>query len=164
MKGLQRMFGMQGWMKVGLKPDGKVAAVDLVIVNDGGSTGSGSGSSSAGAVTVVYQPTAMRVRGVSVFTNTTPRGAQRGPGQNEMHAVLCPIMDKAANQLGMDRVAFRRLNAPDSNSRIEANQGPMTSAYMREAIDMGAELFDWQAKIGQPRRNGSKVIGIGVGQ
>lgn len=156
--------GMQGWMKVGLKPDGKVAAVDLIIVNDGGSTGSGSGSSSAGAVTVVYQPTAMRFRGVSVFTNTTPRGAQRGPGQNEMHAVLAPIMDKAANQLGMDRVAFRRLNAPDSNSRIDANQGPVTSAYMREAIDMGAQMFDWQAKINQPRRNGSKVIGIGVGQ
>ncbi|MDP1932321.1 MAG: xanthine dehydrogenase family protein molybdopterin-binding subunit [Gammaproteobacteria bacterium] len=156
--------GMQGWMKVGLKPDGKVAAVDLVIVNDGGSTGSGSGSSGAGAVTVIYQPNAMRFRGVSVFTNTTPRGAQRGPGQNEMHAITAPIMDKAANQLGMDRVAFRRANAPDSNSRIEANQTNMTSAFMREAIDMGAQMFDWEGKINQPRRNGSKVIGIGVGQ
>ena len=155
--------GMQGWLKVGLKPDGKVAAVDVIIVNDGGSSGSGSGSSSAGAISVVYQPTAMRFRGVSVFTNTTPRGAQRGPGQNEMHAVLAPIMDKAANQLGMDRLAFRRLNAPDNNAKVEANQGPVTSAYMREAIDMGSQLFDWQAKIDQPRRNGSKVIGVGVG-
>ncbi len=156
--------GMQGWIKVGVKPDGKVAAVDVIIVNDGGSSGSGSGSSSAGAISVSYQPTAMRFRGASVFTNTTPRGAQRGPGQNEMHAILAPVMDKAARQLGMDRVEFRRINAPDHNSLIEANQGPVTSAYMREAIDMGAQMFDWQAKVNQPRRNGSKVIGIGVGE
>lgn len=157
--------GMQGWMKAGLLPDGKVAAVDVIIVNDGGASGSGSGSSAAGAISVSYQPTAMRFRGASVFTNTTPRGAQRGPGQNEMHAVLAPIMDKAARQLGIDRVEFRRINAPDNNARVEANQGPVTSAYMREAIDMGADLFDWQAKINQPRRrSGNKVIGIGVGE
>ncbi len=33
--------GMQGWIKVGVKDNGKVTAVDLVIVNDGGATGGG---------------------------------------------------------------------------------------------------------------------------
>ena len=54
-----------------------------------------------------------------------------------MAAVLAPIMDKAANQLGMDRVAFRRLNAANSDSGIYADQSPVTSAFMAQAIDKG---------------------------
>lgn len=156
--------GMQGWIKVGSMADGSVAAVDLIIISDGGPTGQNSASSSAGHISVLFQPDAMRLRNIPVFTNTAPRGAQRGPGQNEMAAALAPIMDKAANQLGMDRVAFRRLNAANSDSGIYEAQGPVTSAFMREAIDKGAEMFDWQAKNAQPRRRGNKLVGIGVGQ
>lgn len=156
--------GMQGWIKVGAKANGKVSAVDLCIVNDGGATGGGSGNSSAGHVSICYQPEAMRYRGISVYTNTTPRGAQRGPGQNEMAAVLAPIMDKVANQLNMDRVAFRRLNAVDNDGWYGNQSGPVTSAYMKEAIDQGAELFGWQEKINLPKQiAGNKVRGIGVG-
>ncbi|MSR10215.1 MAG: xanthine dehydrogenase family protein molybdopterin-binding subunit [Gammaproteobacteria bacterium] len=156
--------GMQGWIKVGAKADGKVCAVDLVIVNDGGANGGGSGNSSAGHVSLCYQPESMRYRGISVYTNTTPRGAQRGPGQNEMAAVLAPIMDKVANQLGMDRVAFSHLNAVDNNGWYGNQSGPVTSAYMKEAVTQGAELFGWQAKLALPKQlpNG-KIRGIGVG-
>ena len=106
---------MQGWIKTGVKEDGKVSAVDLVIVNDGGMTGGGSGNSSAQHVTVAYQPENMRFRHISVYTNTTPRGAQRGPGQNEMAAVLAPMTDKLAEAIGMDRVEFRKRNVLDSD-------------------------------------------------
>ncbi|NQV68687.1 MAG: xanthine dehydrogenase family protein molybdopterin-binding subunit [Pseudohongiella sp.] len=156
--------GMQGWIKIGAKADGQVAAVDVIIISDGGPTGQNSASSSAGHISVLYQPDAMRLRNIPVFTNTAPRGAQRGPGQNEMAAALAPIMDKVANQLGMDRVAFRRLNAANSDSGIYEDQGPVTSAFMREAIDKGAEMFNWQAKNSLPRRRGNKLVGIGVGQ
>ncbi len=155
--------GMQGWIKVGAKADGKVAAIDLVIVNDAGANGGGSGNSSAQHVTVGFQPESMRFRGIEVYTNTTPRGAQRGPGQNEMAAVLAPIMDKAARELGMDRIAFRRVNAIDSNGYQGGGRGPVTSAFVAEALDQGERLFGWQDKINQPRRNGSKVRGVGVG-
>ena len=74
---------MQGWIKTGVKEDGKVSAVDLVIVNDGGMTGGGSGNSSAQHVTVAYQPENMRFRHISVYTNTTPRGAKRGRGRTK---------------------------------------------------------------------------------
>ena len=155
--------GMQGWIKIGVKDNGKVAAVDLVIVNDGGSTGGGSGSSSAQHVTIAYQPESMRFRGISVYTNTTPRGAQRGPGQNEMAAVLAPISDKIATSINMDRVAFRRVNVADSDGFQGGSRGPLTSAFGREALDQGARLFGWDEKINQPKRNGSKVRGVGVG-
>ena len=155
--------GMQGWLKMGVKADGKVSAVDLIIVNDGGMTGGGSGGSSAEHVTVAYQPESMRFRHISVYTNTTPRGAQRGPGQNEMAAVLAPMADKAAAAIGMDKVAFRKVNAINSDGFHGGNQSPVTSAFVREALDQGQRLFGWEEKLAKPKRNGSKVRGVGVG-
>lgn len=155
--------GMQGWIKVGVKPNGKVSAVDLIIVNDAGANGGGSGGSSAQHVTVAYQPENMRFRGIQVYTNTTPRGAQRGPGQNEMAAVLSPIMDKAARQLGMDRVEFRKLNAIGPDGFQGGNRGPVTDAHNAIALQQGADLFGWQEKLAKPKQNGSKVRGVGVG-
>lgn len=156
--------GMQGWIKVGLQDSGKVGAVDIIIVNDAGSGGGGSASSSAEHVSLMYQPNAMRFRGMALYTNTTPRGAQRGPGQNEMAAVLAPIMDKAARAAGIDRVAMRRMNAPHNDSLFGSRQGGLTSSYMAEAIDQGAELFNWQEKNSLPRQiSATKVRGIGVG-
>jgi CO/xanthine dehydrogenase Mo-binding subunit len=154
---------MQGWIKVGVKENGKVSAVDLVIVNDGGATGGGSGNSSAQHVTIAYQPEHMRYRGISVYTNTTPRGAQRGPGQNEMAAVLAPMTDKLAASIGMDRVQLRRVNAANSDGFQGGGRGPLTSAFVREALDQGARDFGWEERISQPKRNGSKVRGVGVG-
>ena len=156
--------GMQGWIKAGVRADGTVAAMDVIIISDGGPTGRNSASASAQHLSVVYTPTAMRLRNIPVFTNTAPRGAQRGPGQNEMSAAIAPIMDKAARGLGMDRAALRRINAPHSESPVYENRGPVTSAFLGEALDMASEMFDWegrQARSGQ--RNGSKVRGLGVG-
>jgi len=158
--------GFQGRIKMGFRNDGRVTAVDLYIVQENGpNAGFGDWNSAAGAVSLVYTPPAMRFRAIPVLTNTPPRGAQRGPGQNQIAAAVEPIIDKAALQLGVDRVAIRRINAPDNNSRYGGNQGPVTSAYMRDALDMGARRFDWDEKQAQSgQRNGSKVMGVGVGQ
>ncbi|MEQ8955560.1 MAG: molybdopterin cofactor-binding domain-containing protein, partial [Gammaproteobacteria bacterium] len=156
--------GMQGWIKVGVKPDGKISAVDLVIVNDGGMTGGGSGNSSAQHVTIAYQPENMRFRHISVYTNTTPRGAQRGPGQNEMAAVLAPITDKVAAAAGIDRVQFRSRNVATSDGFQGGSQGPLTSAFAREALAQGSYQFNYNERNAQPRDLGNgKRRGIGVG-
>ncbi len=156
--------GIQGWLKVGVRENGKVCAVDLAIVNDGGASGGGSGNSSAQHVTVCLQPEAMRYRGISVYTNTTPRGAQRGPGQNEMASALAPMTDKIAALVNVDRVNFRHLNALRSDGFQGGSQGPVTSSFISEALAQGAREFDWQARNAQTRElGGSKKRGIGVG-
>ncbi len=156
--------GMQGWVKTGVRADGTVAAIDVIIISDGGPTGRNSASASAEHLSVVYTPSAMRLRNIPVFTNTTPRGAQRGPGQNEMSAAIAPIMDKAARQLGMDRAEFRRVNAPHSESPVYQDRGPVTSAFMAEAITKADEMFNWRERESQPRqRSGNKVRGLGIG-
>ena len=157
--------GFQGWMKIGFAANGRVTAADMYIVEDiGPNATGGDGSSAAGAVSLVYDPEAMRFRGLPVLTNTTPRGAQRGPGQNQIAAVMAPIMDRAARDLGIDRVEIRRINAANNATTVYEDQEPVTSAYMKEALDMGAEMFDWERRKQKPAKNGSKVRGIGIGQ
>ena len=104
-------------------------------------------------------------RGVPVHTNTIPRGPQRGPGQNQMAAGVEPILDKAARQLGVDRLDVRKTNAPRHDSVVEGRQVPVTSAYLVEALEKGAAAFNWaekRARSGQ--RIGSKVRGVAIGR
>jgi xanthine dehydrogenase molybdenum-binding subunit len=159
-------IGFQGRIKLGFREDGRITAVDLYIVQENGpNTGFGDMGSAADAVSLVYTPVAMRYRGISILTNTPPRGAQRGPGQNQIAAAVEPLIDKAAKRLGIDGVKIRRLNAPDSRSVYGGGRNPVTSAHLREALDKGAKKFGWNEKKSESgSRKGSKVIGVGVGQ
>ena len=157
--------GFQGRIKMGFRPDGRVAAVDLYIVQENGpNAGFSDWLSAADAIALVYTPQAMRFRGVPVLTNTPPRGPQRGPGQNQIAGAIEPLIDKAARALKLDRVAIRRINAPNNDSKYGAQQSTVTSAYLSDALAQGATAFDWeQRKARSAQRNGSKVTGIGVG-
>ncbi len=156
--------GTTGWVKIGAKADGTVTAVDVIVITDGGPTGLNFGASGAQHLSVVYTPDAMRFRGIPVFTNTTPKLAQRGPGQNEMAVAIAPIMDKVARGLNIDRMEFRRINAPNSDSLVYEDRRSLTSSHLPEAIEKAAEMFNWREREARPRqRNGSKVVGIGVG-
>lgn len=158
--------GFQGRLRMGFREDGRLLAVDLFIVQENGpNQGFGDMGSAAGAVSIVYTPLAMRYRGLTVLTNTPPRGAQRGPGQNQMATAIEPLLDKAARELGIDPLAMRHINAPTHDSRYGGNQGPITSAYLREALEIGAERFGWEERRSRSgQRNGSRVRGVGVGQ
>jgi len=158
--------GFQGRVRIGFREDGRVTAVDLKIVQENGPyAGTDDFDAAASAISLLYQPLAMRFRAVPVETNTPPRGAMRGPGENQMAVAIEPIVDKAARALGLDRIAIRRVNAAGNEAKYYANQGPGTSAYQREALEKCMELAGWEqmsARSGQ--RRGSKVIGVGVGQ
>jgi CO/xanthine dehydrogenase Mo-binding subunit len=156
----------QGRIRMGFRADGRVLAADLSVVQQNGPyNGGGDLGAAAGAITLIYQPLAMRYRGIQVSTNTTPTGAQRGPGQNQIAAAVEPLMDKAAKALSLDPLAIRRINAAGNDAKYDSQQGPVTSAYQREALDRGAAAFNWTARrqrSGQTR--GSKVTGVGIGQ
>ena len=161
--------GAQARAKIGFRRDGRVTAMDLFVIQDGGPYGrSGDFLSLGRTASLAYQPLTMRVRGVHVYTNTPPRGPQRAPGGVQAMSMLGPLMDKAARQLGIDRVEMIRVNAPAGQAKFGApgengEQGNVSSAFVREAVDKGVELFNWterQQRSGQ--RRGSKVTGLGV--
>jgi len=158
--------GFQGRAKIGFRNDGRITAVDLYVIQDNGANSGFSDWTSAGdAVSLVYQPEAMRFRGIPVFTNTPLKGPQRGPGQNQIHSAIEPLLDKAARELGLDPLTIRQVNAPLGDDTYGANASTLTSSHLSEALAIGAEQFDWETKRAQSgQRNGSKVIGVGVGQ
>ena len=160
---------MVGRAKIGFTKDGRITALDLFIVQDGGPYGPMGDHRSAGlAASLVYQPPAMRWRAVNVLTNTPPRTQQRSPGPMQANGIIEPVLTKAARTLGLDQLALRRINAPAG----KAEYGPtgeggrrryVTGAFVREALDRGAERFDWASRVARSGvRRGSTVRGVGV--
>jgi CO/xanthine dehydrogenase Mo-binding subunit len=110
----------------------------------------------------------MRWRAVNVLTNTPPRTQQRSPGPMQANGIIEPVMTKAAQALGLDQVALRRLNSPEGKARYgpagaNGQRRFVTSANVKAALDRGAELFDWKTRAARAgQRRGSKVTGVGV--
>ena len=158
--------GFQARLKIGFDKSGRVTAADMYVVQENGpTTGFPDWPSAPETVSILYQPPAMRFRGLAVMTNTPPRSAQRGPGHNQTVAAVEPLIDKAAKQLGIDRFEIRRINGPRMDAKFGANQGPVTSCYLQDALEKGATAFNWQERVKRSgQRNGTKVTGVGVGQ
>jgi xanthine dehydrogenase molybdenum-binding subunit len=157
-----------GRMKVGFSKEGRITALDMYVICDNGPYDMVGDAFSAGRiVSVLYQPQAMRWRSVTVLTNTIPRSAQSSPGGMQGIAIMEPILAKAARKLGVDQVALRRINAPEGKAPFgplrAGKQEYATSAFVKEALDRGAEQFKWnERKLLTGKRIGSKVRGVGV--
>ena len=160
---------MTGRAKIGFRKDGRITALDLFIVQDSGAYGPMGDHRSAGnAASLIYQPPAMRWRTINVLTNTPPRTQQRSPGPMQANGLIEPVLTKAAKQLGLDQVEIRRINSPEGKApygpaQPNGNRRYVTSAFVKEALDRGRELFKWderKARAGQ--RRGAKVRGVGV--
>jgi xanthine dehydrogenase molybdenum-binding subunit len=160
--------GFQGRMKVGFSKEGRITALDMFVICDNGPYEAvGDAPSSGRIVSLLYQPPAMRWRGVTVLTNTPPRSAQSSPGGLQGIVIMEPIIAKAARKLGVDQVAIRRINCPEGKApfgpAVQGKRQYATSAFIKEALDRGAEQFNWSARVARtPKRRGTKVRGVGV--
>jgi xanthine dehydrogenase molybdenum-binding subunit len=160
---------MAGRVRAGFAKDGKILALDLFIVQDSGPYGPMGDHRSAGnAASLIYQPAAMRWRAVNVMTNTPPRTQQRSPGPMQANGICEGLMTKAAKQLGIDQVALRRINSPEGKALYgppdaKGGRRHITSAFVKEALDRGAQQFDWATRVARAgTRRGPKVRGVGV--
>ena len=160
---------LHGRMKVGFTKDGQITAIDMFVVCENGPyEPQGDTAQSGRIVSLLYQPGAMRWRGVSVLTNTPPRRAQSQPGGMQGIVLMEPLLAKAARKLGLDQVTIRRMNAPEGKAEFgpaspQGTRAHATSSFMKQALDRGADLFKWDArKAASGKRQGSKVRGVGV--
>src|SRR5262245_66519994 len=112
----------------------------------------------------------MRWRGMTVVTNTPPKTSQRAPGGMQGVGIIEPILAKAARKLGIDEVEIHKINAPAGKAPFgpalpNGRQAYVTSAFVKEALDMGREQFKWderKARLQGGRKRGTKARGIGV--
>ena len=161
--------GVQARIRLGMRRDGRITALDIHSIGDVGPYARSGDHMNVGVMgSLAYQPLAMRIRGTGVYTNTPPRGAQRAPGGEQSMTMLSPIIQKAAKQLGLDQVEVLKVNAPEGQAKfgapgVNGEQGHVSSAFAREAIDKGAELFGWRERVQRSgRRSGPKVTGVGA--
>lgn len=159
---------MMGRMKVGFSKEGRILALDMfVVTNTGPYDPVGDTGSSGRIVSLLYQPETMRFRGLTVMTNTIPRSAQSSPGGMQGIVFMEQVLAKAAPKLKVDQVDIRRINAPEGKApfgpEFRGKRAYATSAFIKDALERGAEQFQWKERAAQsPRRNGTKVRGVGV--
>jgi xanthine dehydrogenase molybdenum-binding subunit len=162
--------GILARIKLGMRKDGRITALDMYAICDNGPyDAQGDGRSAGTTMSPAYQPETMRWRGLTVLTNTPPKTSQRAPGGMQGIGLFEPILSKAAKQLGLDQVEVRRINAPAGKAGFgpalpNGKQAYVTSAFVKEAIDMGREKFQWDAKKAaySGKKQGHLARGIGV--
>ena len=100
----------------------------------------------------------------AVLTNTASTGAYRGAGRPEAIFIMERLMDEAARQTGIDRVALRRRNFIQPAQMPYTN--PMAQVYdtgcFEKVMDQGLALADWDGFAG--RAAASKARGKLRGQ
>jgi CO/xanthine dehydrogenase Mo-binding subunit len=159
---------IHGRVRAGFASDGRLLALDFAAIGENSAYEPQGDAGFAGMiVSLLYQPRAMRMRATTVLTNTPPRRAQSQPGGMQGITIMEPVIAKAARQLGVDQVDMRKVNAPVGRAEFGAEfagqRGRITSSFLVEALDRGAELFDWEARQRRSgQRQGSKVRGSGV--
>src|SRR6059058_2413560 len=163
--------GILARVKVGFRKDGRITAIDMYAICDNGPyDAQGDGRSAGTTISLAYQPEAMRWRGLTVLTNTPPKTSQRAPGGMQGIGIMEPILSKAAKKLGVDQVELRKINAPSGHAPFgpalpNGKQAYVTSAFVREALDKGRDVFKWEerkAALTTTRKRGNKARGIGV--
>jgi xanthine dehydrogenase molybdenum-binding subunit len=162
--------GVIARVKAGFTKDGRITAIDMYAICDNGPYDAQGDARTAGTtISLAYQPQAMRWRGLTVLTNTPPKVSQRAPGGMQGVGIMEPILSKAARKLGIDQVEIRKINAPSGKAPFgptlpNGKQAYVTSAFVKEALDKGRELFKWEEKKAafSGKRQGTKARGIGV--
>ncbi len=150
-------------VKMGVRGDGSITALDFQSFLDGGGYGSYGVASTyyTGALqTVTYKIPAYRFRGIRVFTNKPPCGPKRGHGTPQPRYALEIHLDRVAEALGLDPADYRKRICVDEYS-MTANHMRVTSCGLKECIDKVAEASRFSELRGNLPEG--KGIGIGVG-
>ena len=114
----------------------------------------------------VYRIPAIAIDVTLAFTNAAPLGPYRGAGRPEALYVIERLIDQAATDLGVDRVALRRRNLiPPTAMPYRTPNGPIyDSGEFETVMDRALALADW---AGFPARRAAseragRLRGIGL--
>ncbi len=114
----------------------------------------------------VYGFKAIYANVIGVFTNTVPVDAYRGAGRPESNYLVERLIDTAAREIGMDRVALRKLNMvqPAAMPYRSAMGQMYDSGEFERVLDAALAKIDWAgfpARQAEAAKRGRKR-GIGM--
>ena len=119
-----------------------------------------------------YRVPNVRIEVALLATNKTPVGTYRGPGRFEADFFRERLFDMAAQDLGLDRVAFRRRNLiseqempyPLAKVAVLDIESETDSGDYRATLDRCLDEIGWAAKAAlQGRLVDGRYHGLGIG-
>jgi len=142
--------------KVGFKSDGTLVGMQANVVCDSGIYPSGLGGFSAYQFAAFYPCENLLLESTNVLTFKQSVGAYRAPTAPTAFMAVETMFDEAAQQLGMDPIDLRIMNAAKEGSRIpDGSEFPVIG--MIETLEAAKEHPLWK------NREESKKHGRGVG-
>ncbi|MFJ5678509.1 xanthine dehydrogenase family protein molybdopterin-binding subunit [Streptomyces sp. NPDC093097] len=125
------------WYEHGATKDGKLTHLKCRIVLDGGAYASSSPAVVGNAASLSVGPYVVDdvdIEALALYSNNPPCGAMRGFGAVQACFAYEAQMDKLAQRLGMDPVAFRQLNAMEQGSLLPTGQEVDSPAPVAELL------------------------------
>ncbi|MEY4758275.1 MAG: hypothetical protein RJA34_3173 [Pseudomonadota bacterium] len=133
-----------------LDASGKVLGLRVLSLANVGAYGTGGGVAIQVEIgpwvqTSVYDIQTIDFSYKAVLTNTAPTGPYRGAGRPEAIFIIERLMDEAARQTGIDRVALRRRNFIQPAQLPYKNPMGHTydSGHFESIMNQGLALADW---------------------
>ena len=149
------------WVKAGMKSDGSITALHFRNFLDGGAYGSYGVASTfyTGALQTVTYPIAnYKFEAMRVFTNKAPCGPKRGHGTPQPRFALEVLLDKFAEDLGLDPAELRLRHLIPDNS-LTVNHLTVTTNGLGECLRKVTAASGFQ----QRRTESSLGKGFGLG-
>lgn len=156
-------------VQIGVTRDGSLVGLTDTFYQDQGAFPAGGAivlHTTLNNLTGPYRVPHVAIYGATVCTNKVPQAPYRGAGRPQGHYVIERMLDRAADQLGMDRIAIREKNLitpPDlpyeALPHVVLDSGDYPSIFKALVDEMHVE--DFRVQQAQRRAQGTR-LGLGV--
>ena len=157
-----RADGAQVTVRTGFDSEGRIIGRDIDIVFDTGAYADNSPlvlTKSVNRSFGPYRVPNLRVRGVAVYTNTTPASSYRGFGAPQGALAGELNMDMAAERLGIDPTELRRRNLlPPGGTIISGKRG--LDADLAADLDAVAAELERHARPDEPGVRRGRAVAV----
>jgi CO/xanthine dehydrogenase Mo-binding subunit len=136
------------YMRTAAGKDGRLIAREVRAVLDAGayvSWGPFDGRVMMVTATGLYEVPEVAFKATVVYTNNPYTGTQRGAGNPQITFAIEQQMDALAEELGIDPVEFRILNA-NKPSTVTPQGIRITTCEMRECLRRAAQEIGWKGR------------------
>jgi CO/xanthine dehydrogenase Mo-binding subunit len=128
-------------LKFGVKKDGRLIAFHAKIyINAGPYCTHSPVVLGAQSRKFQYRIPHYRYEGYGVYTNGPIGGAMRGYGNPQLNFAREVMMDRIANQLGINPLQFRVMNHLEAGETIPCHTFPLRSCAITECVDIGERI------------------------
>ncbi len=149
-------------LRAGFRKDGSITAIEARALLDTGAyiaSGAGVARRAGQGIIYLYHCANVRYDARLVYTNRPTAGSYRALGAPQGHFALESLMDRAAEQLGIDPLDFRvmnhvppegqpgqRITPPGEVIDSQPFEGgiPFSSNGLSQCLELGAEAFGWR--------------------